>query len=329
VASDGASTPSALGGFAKIGEYFQLISVVPGSIVVLIPTFLVAGGAPGRRPVLAKALAVAAKSGFAGPLIFALAVIVVGMTLHPLQFATVQFFEGYWGQRPFARAAMFSRARRHLARRQSWTSAAIESSEALNLCWQDHDDGDRDDLQLVGIRDNLLRLEIDAQEYGTAADRYPDWHRVMPTRLGNTLRRYEDRCGEPYGFGINGPAIVPYLLSMTGDSATESVDDARGDLDLAIRLTISWLIAALTSFVLLLGGGPWLVVPLVCYALAWLSYIGAVKAAEDYGQSLWILIDMHRRLLPGKLRVSPSGGGLLLSSAEEMERLVRRKRSDE
>jgi len=90
---------------------------------------------------------------------------------------------------------------------------------------------------------------------------------------------------------------VPRLMAVAPTEQVAHVNDARSDLDLAVRFVVAWLLVAVVTFVLLWPYGPWLLIPMAAYALAWISYRGAVHAANEYGLSLQVLVDVNHDLL--------------------------------
>jgi hypothetical protein len=73
------------------------------------------------------------------------------------------------------------------------------------------------------------------------------------------------------------------------------IDDARNELDVAVRFVWVWVTIALFSFGLLLPThSTWLVVSLIAVLLAQLSYRGAVIAAGAYGTALARAIPIRR-----------------------------------
>jgi hypothetical protein len=287
-----------IGGFVRVGRYFQLVSVVPAAVIVLSTYLLVAGGAPAQRPSWEKmgSGVAAIDLGRAGAL--ALAIVVVGMVMHPFQFAATQYLEGYWGPSTVARVAMFSRARIHADRRRRYLSGLARAdldAEAADATAQQAED--TSDVNAIwSAEGRLLRASLDYTALEAAANRYPEAaERIMPTRLGNILRRHEDLAGREHGLEALG--AVPRLMAIAPPEQVAYVNDARSDLDLAVRFVVSWVLVAVVTFLLLWPHGPWLLVPLAAYALAWLSYGGSVQAANEYGFALQVLIDLNHKLL--------------------------------
>ena len=284
-------SPSGLfGGLAQLGRYFQLIAVVP-AFVVVVPVFaLVAAGAPGRRPdihVLARA---AATFGLKDGVLLSFATVVVGMSIHPFQFPVTQWLEGYWGPRSLGRAAMISRTRIHAQRQSDLVSRSYRANRRLKAM-----------PVLVGLNESpdgqVVAARIDSQEFATAARQYPSEASLLPTRLGNTLRRFEDQAGAPYGYGTDGSALVSHLVHLGAGSSVAEVNDARVDLDLAVRFVICWSILAVALCLLLWQYDVWLLYAGVAYLLACLSYRGACHSATLYGHALLVLFDINHHLL--------------------------------
>jgi hypothetical protein len=261
-----------LGGLAQIGRYFQIISVVPAVLVVFSVYGLVAAGAPSREPSWSALVEGVHSLGFQGVTVIVLAVLIVGMMIHPFQFAAIQFLEGYWGPGPLARTASLTRARIHLVRKNRYLGqrevAAAKLAEALRVLEKPPGRA-----KIRGLRIEALQAHLGSTAFNTAVRRYPvEPHRVMPTRLGNMLRSYEDAAGKP--FGRQAAEVTTHLMYLAPSEHTEYVDDARTDLDLAVRFVISWVLVAITSFLLVWPYGLWITVPIGAYLLAWVSYRG-------------------------------------------------------
>lgn len=289
------SNSSVLAGFVQLGKYFQLVSIVPAGVVVLATYSVVAAGAPMQAPDPATLASTIRDINLAIAAGLASSVLILAMMMHPFQFAWTQALEGYWGPSSVGQEAMLSRARIHLDRRRRLAKAAakarLESQTAAGAVRNS-----RTDLELHIAEVHLLRASIRRQEALRALDRYPSKPaRTMPTGMGNRLRHYEDLAGERYG--IKAVSLIPHLLGAAPDQHAARVDDARVDLDLAVRFTVAWLLTAVLTFSLLVTHGAWLIIPLGAYGLAWVSYRGAVRAADDYGHALIVFVDMNHGLL--------------------------------
>jgi hypothetical protein len=75
------------------------------------------------------------------------------------------------------------------------------------------------DLLDLPAGDALVPGAVNAQQFGLARDGYPrDAGRILPTRLGNRLRRYEDLAGPQYG--LNAIAIAPQITLVAAPERT-------------------------------------------------------------------------------------------------------------
>jgi hypothetical protein len=152
--------------------------------------------------------------------------------------------------------------------------------------------------------DKMLGDYLRAEAARVARSRYPvAGRRMMPTRLGNVLRRYEDRAGQQYGLNIL--SIAPHLNLVAVKEHREYVDDCRKGLDLGVRLCVLFALATALSVGLLIGDGAWLLLALAPYCVSYLAYRGAVSSAHAYGTALSTLVDLNRFALYEQLHVPP------------------------
>jgi hypothetical protein len=114
----------------------------------------------------------------------------------------------------------------------------------------------------------------------------------MPTRLGNVLRRVEAQAGSQYNLDV--PTAVPHILLIAPPSHVDYVSDQRSQLDLAVRMTFMSGLASATAVLFLWPRHFWVLVALIPYMLAYLSYRGSVVAAGLYGSALGTLFNIDR-----------------------------------
>ena len=76
---------------------------------------------------------------------------------------------------------------------------------------------------------------------------------MMPTRLGNALRRHEDAVGRPYD--LNAVGVMPHIALCAPPEHLAYLNDQRTLLDLSVRLCVVSLLAAAAGFVLLARDG--------------------------------------------------------------------------
>jgi hypothetical protein len=242
-----------------IGQYFSVVSMVPSLLFVVYVFFLVRSGAWSHSPTWATAMSDLVSVGIGGLAILIILGIALGLGFHPIQFALVQLLEGYWGTNLIARRLRTARIAHHRNR-----ASALEDMDV---------EGDR--------------------EAGRLLMQYPrDPSLIMPTRLGNVLRRYETLAGRQYELKVL--TILPHVaLAARGEDA-RYLYDQRTQLDLAVRMCFTALLAGATSVVFLWRDGAWLLIALIPGGFAYLAYRGAVVSAREYGIAMMTLIDLNR-----------------------------------
>ncbi len=123
----------------------------------------------------------------------------------------------------------------------------------------------------------------------------------MPTRLGNMLRRYESQAGSQYRMAAL--QVVPHLLLIAPSNQVDYVNDQRSQLDLAVRMTFISIMASATAVFFLWPYGFWILIALIPYVLAYLSYRGSVVAGFHYGSAFDTLINLNRFALYERLHL--------------------------
>jgi hypothetical protein len=273
-----------------IGPRFNIVSVVPLTTLVVFLITIVLSGPPDRQPDLAllrERLASVRAVDFALALV---AIVALSLLLNPFQVRFVKFLEGYWPERGWIGWIGSCRRQRYIA---LWDALDVARSGP----------GAADE-ELAGL---------------------PARTRLMPTRLGNVLRHAEDLAGQRYG--LSAVQIIPRLYPLMPSQMTAIVDDARNGLDVAASFVFVWLVATVSSSVLLISSnssGPWLAIPLVTYMLAYVSYLGSLAAARAYGQTLVWAIDLYRFALYEQLHIAlPATHREELKSNERLVRFLR------
>lgn len=294
MAGGGSFADVALGVGNRVGRYFNLVGVLPSTFLVLFGYSLVASSAATGRPDWARAFHELTNLSFGGVGILVLLTLAVAIALHPLQFAITQFFEGYWGLSRLGEAAALARIHQH--RRTFTRRAEIREAAAGHLGSVPRDEA----AQLHRPEDVVHVLRRD--EAGRLLAGYPEPSRILPTRLGNALRRGEDLAGLSY----NLPAVVvtPYIALVAPPEHVAYLDDQRAQLDAAIRLSLISLLATALAVGFLWSDGGWLLIALGTYALAYLSYRGAVVVAREYGVAVSTLITLNRFALYDTLHLA-------------------------
>jgi hypothetical protein len=302
------STPSlpdtTLGVAGKIGRNFSVVTVVPSLYLTLWVYALYASDAWPHEPSLGTLRDAFANWSLAGAGWLVLATVLVGMFIHPLQFATVQLLEGYWGISRLARGAMKMRAAHYRAKAQKIKTRLDEHKDYLDNKLLDHlgeggnklsdDEWEHETAKYLEDEadDVALSHAFAVDTFDKAKGRYPERARMMPTRLGNALRAAEDRAGTQYG--LDAITVAPHLALIAPESHVAYLQDSREQLDLAVRLCSVSLLATVITVPAVFSDGLWLLLALVPYALAYIAYRAAVSAADEFMTAVSTLIDLDR-----------------------------------
>ena len=294
----------------RIGRYFALVSLIPALLLVMYGYLLLASGSLNGKPAIHN-VDVALSHWSVGKVVgLVLASFAVAVILHPLQFATTQLLEGYWGTNPLAIAAMKARIVHHRKRQRylqtragdyqdAWTTAAEKlvrgdagwesepgTIEEKGLSRMESKRGDRLMLDFVAEQEARSQLALAYPKVPT---------RILPTQLGNALRCSEDSAGQQYG--LSAIAIAPHLHLVVPARHLEYLVDTREDMDSSIRVCTVGLVATVLTVCCFLDHGIWLLWTFLPYFISYLAYKGAVSAAQTYGVVVGTVIDLNRFLL--------------------------------
>lgn len=299
------TTDATLGTGRSIGRYFGLVSMVPSLLLASWLWALWATGVLSGRPTTAHVTSRLTHLGFAGSAAAFLVVLAIALVTHPLQFALVQAWEGYWGRTVTTRTLRVWRTSAHLRQRNAATVRAAKLASAL----EELEDDDVTDI-LRGnderARRQLLAVVVAHESAERLAGRYPSSSiDVMPTALGNVLRRHELLAGASSNLPVL--TFATHIGMVAKDEHNAYVQDRRDDLDLAVRVSASAAAAAVATVLLMWPHGVWLLWALVPYTAMFLSYRGAVSVAAAYGAALGAWVDLTRPRLYEALRI-PSPG---------------------
>lgn len=319
----------------RIGRYFSIVSMLPALFLVLWIYVLIASGAWRNAPDLEAMAARAGHWSLAGVAWLVVTTLLVAFFMHPLQFAMTQLLEGYWGSSPVALGAMKWRIVHHRKRRQQLADQEDEHRDS----WQQESDkilrkqfmedkkqppkqqqqgtnygGDdphkwsdevhkrmRISVLDSKLGDQLMVHVVGEEEARRQLARYPEESRVMPTRLGNALRSFEDDAGSQYG--LDAILVAPHFSLIAPDQHTQYLRDSRQQMDTTISLCAVSLLATMITVAFLLTDGLWLLVSIVPYALAYVAYRSAVAAADEYATAVKTIIDLDRFQLYESLRI--------------------------
>jgi hypothetical protein len=312
---------------ARIGRYFSVVSMVPSLFLVVWTTALVASDAWRSEPdpgLLGRRLG---DLGFASIAWLLLITTVVALFLHPLQLAMTRILEGYWGSSPLAVKLLGVRIAHY---RRKWRSLHRYERELLTI-WKKQ-------LKVLLVEQYLRKLlagktglvhpanlspdELERQEKTAFAgnrahglgglqaalesirhekSRYPVIDRMMPTRLGNTLRQAEDSIGRQYG--LSAIRAAPHLTLIMPELDRNYLNDTRQQLDTSVRLCVVALLATVETVACLFTDGWWLLIALIPYFLAYIAYRATIAAADAYMAVFRTVLDLNRFKLYESLHV--------------------------
>jgi len=274
----------------SIGRYFSLVSFIPSALLVAYVFVLLSSGVPYRPPNPASIVHATSHLSLADVAALTVLSVGLGLVLHPLQFALVQFLEGYWGTGAIAQRARSARIWWHRRRLVALRSRVGYYQHQLGRLPADTNPRAR--IAMLSQRDEAVRLSDDQPD---------EFDLIMPTRLGNVLRYYESAAGAPYR--LDAIKVMPYLARVASTEDMDYVNDQRSNLDLAVRLSLVSAIAFIVTLLLLWRYGLWLLVALIPYTIAFLSYRGSVIAASAYGQAFAAIIALNRFALYERLHL--------------------------
>ncbi len=311
----------------RIGRYFSIVSMLPALFLVLWTYSLIASGAWwNAAPDLKSMTARTSHWSLAGVAWLIVATLLVALFLHPFQFAMTQLLEGYWGNSSVAIGAMKLRIVHYRKRQRQLIKQSDHHNDVLQEQYDrlfaidskpqgaareggDPDEWNeearkRNENSLLNSKrgDQLIVHVVSKEAAKRRLERYPqERNRVMPTRLGNTLRRFEDAAGSQYG--LDAILTAPHFSLIAQDEHTQYMRDSRQQMDTTISLCTVSFLATIIAVVFLLTDGMWLLVSLVPYALAYVAYRGAVAAADEYATAVTTMIDLNRFQFYESLRI--------------------------
>ncbi|MFG2746089.1 hypothetical protein ACGFY0_39285 [Streptomyces chartreusis] len=289
------------------GARFGLLNVLPGALVTAVMVTLIRAHAYefGRPPDLSAVLP--GRSDMGSAVVFALAALVGGILLRPFERLLVQQLEGYWSApsplAPLRGAAIELHRRR---RNNAFTRLTLAMRNQPEF-----PDGPSSLSQLAAQERRMERqaraIARDRKTYET----YPDDKNVhgsgplssthvMPTRLGNVLRRAEEMAGGRYG--LNAMTVYPRIYPYVSERLAEAMARQLELLAATASLSVSFgLLSALT--IPLLGRLDWWsLTPFAAATLSVLAYRGAVVTAGYTGIVFSTVFDLHRFDLTAAMR---------------------------
>ncbi len=217
-----------------------------------------------------------------------LTVVAAGL-LYALNNPLIRLYEGYpW------RASRFGRRRAHWYRDQLETGQVRE--KLLRRLRGALRERDRSDPRLESLR--AWEADLGREVFGA----YPRPHLVLPTKLGNVIRSFEDYPERQ--FRMAGVTMWPRLVAKIPKDHALIIDDAKARFDLMLNSSFLTLLLALAVLADgLLRPAPfaaaalflWWLAEIATYLLiAVLFYQGSVARAAAWGRTVMSAFELHR-----------------------------------
>ncbi|MFC8304383.1 hypothetical protein ACFUCV_11940 [Specibacter sp. NPDC057265] len=274
------------------GSRLQVIGLLPTILAVSVVAFLIAADAPEKNLSWLSIQATVVSIGGAGALVISAVSVAIAVSLQPLQFRLVQLMEGYWPAwfpEFLFRLGVWFELRRRDRIRGRIASVPSRNSDAARIA--------------ANERSQNAESQI--------RQRFPAEDRLLPTALGNALRASEDSVGQRYG--LESVIIWPRLFHLLPERVRAGMDDEVTQLDVSVRLAVTWTLAGIVSFLWLIRDPAallehplWLAVMIGTLLLARLSYQSAVESAIAQGVDLEVAIDLYRARVIDAMRLHPT-----------------------
>jgi hypothetical protein len=291
----------ATGAVQSIGRYFGVVSAIPSTLLVVFFYVLLKSGAWVSAPNWSRAFESLVHPGIGGLGLLSLASLGVALALHPMQFAIVQLYEGYWGNWGFTQRLRIQRILRYQKLQERLEQQQTDTADLLENLMEVGAFTTYATPRAMAVRASLISIFDEAARVSDSLPRAQA--DIMPTRLGNVMRRFERQAGSQYE--IDAPLVFPHLMLVAPADHVAYVNDQRSQFDLAIRMSFTSVLACALSVGFLWRHGAWLLVSLIPYVLAYLCYRGAVVLARQYATAVNTVVDLNRFALYDRLRVKP------------------------
>jgi hypothetical protein len=269
-----------------VGRYFSLVSSLPSLLFAAYLFALVRSGA-WSGPVDFRG--VVTEDWWADAILVSVLSFATAVAFHPLQFQLIRLLEGYWGTSRLGRDLAVLRIRYHRQRLLALMAATRDAEEVRDSAAAAAGQGPRNTSVTAAALGAAVTVAEGTREHGNYP---PDLERVLPTRLGNVLRSDEDRSGRAYGLSVI--ETFPRIALIAPPGQLEYAQDQRLQMELAVRVAFLGLLAAVVTVCFMWWHGAWILLSLVPYGIAYLSYRGAVVLAGIYGSAVAAVVELNR-----------------------------------
>ncbi|MGM7669412.1 hypothetical protein [Microbacterium sp. A93] len=289
-------TSAAVSAGTAVGRAFGVVTLLPALFFVGVIWALFAAEAFSGSPNPEAFVQSIEQLSLGGAALLLLTAFAFGFALHPVQYSLTQLLEGYWGTTSAAltfmhwRVRAYRRHQRQLIERLQAAEHKLRDVEGMDFGSEKADD--------IAVPHLLRQQQVDK-----ALRQLPiEAERVMPTRLGNILRRHEDLIGQPYG--LPGVAVIAPLTLVARPEANRYLSDSAEQLDAAVSVCAVTAASTVLVVAATLTDGWWLLTALLPYSLCCIAYRGAMSAATGYGIAMRHLVDLDRFALYRELHLN-------------------------
>lgn len=218
-----------------------------------------------------------------------LTVLLTGL-LYNLNIPIIRLYEGYPWQDSYAGQKMIARCTRQFKELSDTRSELRVARVALQ--------------QTDGASPMIHKLQREQDRIArTLMTNFPrEETLILPTRLGNSTRSFEDYSRQQYG--LDAIFLWPRIVAVASKDYLSSVDDAKSSFDFFLNCSVlSSLLATLVLVTGLASKKPfatdamlimWLCELALLSASAYMCYLGAINRAVAWGAQVKGVFDLYR-----------------------------------
>jgi hypothetical protein len=244
-------------------------------------------------------------AGWKTALLTSLVILLSGI-LYNLNVPIARLYEGYTWQSSW----LGGRAQKRQLARLEWTISKRKEIKELLKELNAADPNDPAIPELTYLHTRLAQRETNG---------YPEAAYVLPTRLGNAIRSFEEYPRKVYG--ISGVTVWPRLVGVMDKDYAATLDEAKATFDFMINA--SFLSGVLSASIMMAGllvparidPWPWIAEIVIAAIAAFLFYRGSIGAAVAWGAQVSSAFDLFRWNLLKKLGYERAS----MSPVQEME----------
>jgi len=273
-----------------LGTFLPVVLFVTLSLIFVVPLF------PSDWPLFKPIIALETEGK-----VIAISFITIVLTglLYNLNIPILRFYEGYPWKESWIGRWFIKR------KRDEYLSASAERLGMRVLISEMRKSG-KDDGLISKLSARRSRI---AQRVNTE---FPSRQSlIIPTRLGNVIRSFEDYPDRQYGIGAI--TLWPRLVAKIDKDYAAVIDDSKTSLDFMLNISV---LSALTALILSIAGlfyfppsslfytpnstsirliiAFWLSTILAFLMLSYVSYVGAIPRANSYGAKVKGAFDLYR-----------------------------------